>query len=256
MKLRLRRCGRIAALFAVVLMVPAFRGEACSCPAERSPGEAMRRASAVFEGTIVDQRAVLITVDDPTTAAIDYEVRLTRIWKGPSSQTVHLLRRCLCDPAFRVGTSYLIYAAGDRLRGLVVVACTPTKLAADAALDVVELGAPLAVFERTSTVLPPSMPYRRRVRAYVVAGLAVYASVFSEWRDALSSVEAAWLTAVMLQVCVGLVYLKRRRLKLGAALLGGAAAIALCAVIWSGQRLLDNEWFSPLLMWSIVENLR
>jgi hypothetical protein len=107
-ELRTRHSGRLTALFAVALMIPAVRGEACSCPGpDPPPSEARRLATAVFEGTIVDQRAVLINVYDMTYPAIDYEVTLTRVWKGTPGRTVHVLRRGPCDPAFRVGNAYL-----------------------------------------------------------------------------------------------------------------------------------------------------
>jgi hypothetical protein len=71
-ELGMRHRGRLTALFAVALMIPAVRGEACSCPgADPPPSEARSLATAVFEGTIVDQRAVLIKAFDMTTAAID-----------------------------------------------------------------------------------------------------------------------------------------------------------------------------------------
>jgi hypothetical protein len=56
-------------------------------------------------------------------------------------------------------------------------------------------------------------------------------------------------TKVMLQVCLGVACVRRRRSKAGALLLGAAVPTALFAIIWSGHRVLQNEWFSPLLMW-------
>lgn len=62
--------GRLTVLFAVALTIPAVRVEACSCPGpDPPPSEARRLATAVFEGTIVDQRAILINVYDMTTVA-------------------------------------------------------------------------------------------------------------------------------------------------------------------------------------------
>lgn len=93
------------------------------------------------------------------------------------------------------------------------------------------------------------MPVERRVRAYIVAGLAVYIWAFSEPRDALLSAPAAWALAVALQFCVGLGCIARRRRKPGALLLAGALVTAAFAVVWSGRRLLRNEWFSAFLSW-------
>ena len=236
---------------AIALMIPAVRGEACSCPPEPSPSEGRRSATAVIEARVVDQRAVFIIYDGiGIYPAIDYEVTVTRVWKGTHGRTVHVLRRGPCDPAFRIGTAYLIYAAADHGHRLVVWACTPTKPADDAARDVAELGVPIAVFDQTATPVPVSMPVRRRLRAYVLVGLAGYAWMLSERRDAFVSVEGAWLAAVVLQVCLGVICARRRRSRLGALLLGGAVPTALFAIIWSGQRALQNEWFSPFLMWS------
>ena len=205
----------------------------------------------MIEARVVDQRAVFIIYDGiGIYPAIDYEVTVTRVWKGTHGRTVHVLRRGPCDPAFRIGTAYLIYAAADHGHRLVVWACTPTKPADDAARDVAELGVPIAVFDQTATPVPVSMPVRRRLRAYVLVGLAGYAWMLSERRDALVSVEGAWLAAVILQVCLGVICARRRRSRLGALLLGGAVPTALFAIIWSGQRALQNEWFSPFLMWS------
>jgi hypothetical protein len=63
-------------------------------------------------------------------------------------------------------------------------------------------------------------------------------------------VEAAWVAAVALEVCLGVLFVRRRRSRAGVLLVGAAVPTALLAVIWSGQRVLQNEWFSPFLMWS------
>ena len=245
-----RRLVRIIAFSAIALLIPALPAQACSCPSERPPIEAIHGAAAVFEGTVVDQRAVRINIYDRTSAAIDYEVRVTRIWKGSPGQTVRILRPGPCDPAFRIGSAYLIYAAQDDRQRLLAVACARTRPIEDATIDITEHGAPVAVFERATSAVPASMPNRRRVRAVVVLGLAVYASMISEWRDALISVEAAWVAAVALEVCLGVLFVRRRRSRAGVLLVGAAVPTALLAVIRSGQRVLQNEWFSPFLMWS------
>ena len=243
---------RFIVVVALVTFAALFRADdtyACSCPAERSPTEALRGATAVFEGTVLDQRAVLADACGVLNAAIEYDIAVTRVWKGTIPRTVHVLRRCLCDPSFRVGQPYLLYTSGDHCGRLLAAACTPTKPADQAAQDVAELGRPVVTFVQAPVDVPESMPLRRRARASIVVGLGVYLSLFREWRDALRSFEAAWLAAVVLQLSVGAVYVMRHRLRRGSVALGGGVITALCAVAWSGERLLANEWLSAFLLW-------
>ena len=77
----------------------------------------------------------------------------------------------------------------------------------------------------------------------------MYSHILPEWRAALTSVEAIWLAAIAVELIAGFASVRRRRVRRGALLLSAVAPTALAAVLWSGNRLLQNEWLAPFLMW-------
>jgi hypothetical protein len=81
------RSVRFIAALVATLLLPAIPAQACSYGVERSALEALRAATAVFDGTIVDLRAVLTEVHGSTTAAIVYEVAVRRVHCAASPET-------------------------------------------------------------------------------------------------------------------------------------------------------------------------
>jgi hypothetical protein len=233
----------------IVLIVSQGTSEACSCPPEPAAAEALQMVDAVFEGTIVDQRAVLAGDQLCTGVGVEYDVIVRRAWKGVFERRVKLVRAGVCSPSFRVGSTALIYA--NRHHGeLTVCGCMPTKDAANAASDIAQFSSPLVTFEGRAIPVATSLPLSRRIRAYILAGISVYASYYAWWPD----IEPGWdillsSGAIILQALAALVFLVRRRVRLGACLFAGSAATTAITIFWLGHMLLRSDWYSPLLTW-------
>ena len=241
------------AVIVIALLMSAGSVEACSCPwVEETPTAARHRVAAVFEGMVVDQRAVFANVYALPIlfdAAIEYELRPVRVWKGSLDPNVHLLRASPCEGVLTVGKQYLIYAPDDGASRLFVGGCTPTKPIDEAEADIIELGAPLEVFQQTPIRVSPSMPFHRRLRAYLVVGSAAYASLTLSWPDALHPVAVLWLGAIAIELIPGLGWAFWQRPRHGKYLLAAVVPTALAAIFWAGEQALQNEWFSPFLTW-------
>jgi hypothetical protein len=126
----------LAGAAALLLPSPSL---ACKCAPPPPVPEALPQASAVFEG-IVTQLA-------PVAEEVEVSLRVTRTWKGVSTETVRVRTRkdtAACGVAFEVGRGYLVYAnqsaAADTAIPLEVLRCGRTRLAAEADEDFVELG--------------------------------------------------------------------------------------------------------------------
>jgi hypothetical protein len=240
-------------LIPILLMVSHGVGEACSCPPAPAPAEALTIADAVFQGTIVDQRAVLITGEPWCTGAgIEYEVIVKRAWKGVSERRVFLVRNNVCSPSFHVGGTALIYAA--RHKGeLIVMSCMPIKYDADIEADIAQFGSPPSVtFDGPATPVATSLPISRRIRAYVIAGIGSFANLYAWWPD----IDPAWdirllCGAIVVQIVAALVLLARRRWRRGAWVSASSAATIVVTIFWAGHKLLHvaGDWNAPLLTW-------
>jgi hypothetical protein len=136
-------------------------GEACSCPPEPTAAESLKIADAVFEGTIVDQRAYVSFEKNCTGPAIAYDVIVRRAWKGVFDRRVSLQRSSVCSPAFRVGETALIYA-GRHNDEIFVRGCLPTKRIDWAEADVAQLGTPIATFPGHAVPIATAPRPRRR----------------------------------------------------------------------------------------------
>src|SRR5262249_62069901 len=134
--------------------------EACSCPPEPTPTEAkaMRLVGAIFEGTIVNKRVVLARDEDVRYPAVEYEIAVSKVWKGSIGPKVRLFRPCVCDVYYQAGQTYLIYAASHDNR-LLTLGCITTKTSTEAVSDMIELGTPIAVFTPPATAGSVSRPF-------------------------------------------------------------------------------------------------
>jgi hypothetical protein len=236
-----------------MLMVSQGVGYACSCPPEPTPAEALTIADAVFQGTIVDQRAVLLKGDPVCRGpGIEYDVIVKRAWKGVSERRVSLLRTNVCSPSFHVGSTALIYAA--RHDGeLIVMGCMPTRYTSKVETDVAQFGAPpVFTFDGPATPVAASLPFSRRIRAHAVAGIWVFQSLYAWWPD----IEPSWdlrllCGAFAVQILAAVVLLASRRWWRGASVLASSAATAVITIFWVGHRLLniDGGWYDPFLTW-------
>jgi hypothetical protein len=237
------------AMALMALMTMRGAAEACSCPPEPSAAEALRIADAVFEGTIVDQRAVLVGDGICSGAGIEYDVMIKRSWKGVSERRITLVRESVCAPSFRVGSTELIYADWHQGK-LTACACLPTTLAANAAEDIAQLGAPLVTFEDRAIPVATSMPLSRRIRAYFITGISVYVSLYAWWPD----INPSWNillphAAILVQLLIAPVFLVRRRWRPVVWLGASTAATVILTIFWLGHTLLRSDWYEPLLTW-------
>jgi hypothetical protein len=240
-------------LIPIVMMLSQGVGEACSCPPERTPAEALAIADAVFQGTIVDQRAVLLK-GDPLCGGpgIKYDVIVKRAWKGVSEHRVSLLRPGVCSPSFQVGSTALIYAA--RHDGeLFAQSCLPTRYTSDVEADVAQFGSPpIFTFDGPVTPVATSLPVSRWIRAHAVAGIWVFQSLYAWWPDINPTWDLRLLCGgFVVQVLAVFVLLARRRWRRAAWGLASSAATAVVTIFWAGHTLLtiDGGWYEPFLTW-------
>lgn len=133
-----RSVGLSGLVGAAVLLLPS-PSLACKCAPPPPVAEALQQASAVFEAVVTQQA--------PAAEEVEVSLRVTRAWKGVSTETVRVRTRkdtAACGVAFEVGRSYLVYAnqstAPDTAIPLEVLRCGRTRLAAEADEDLVGLG--------------------------------------------------------------------------------------------------------------------
>jgi hypothetical protein len=224
-------------------------GEACKCPPEPTAAEALGIADAVFEGTIVDQRAYVSFAKDCTGPAIEYEVVVGRVWKGVFDRQVWLRRLSMCSPAYRVGETALIYAARHNDE-LFVTTCLPTKSVDEATADIAQLGAPIATFPGHAQPVAASLPVSRWIRAHVVGGIGVYAWIYAEWPLSSPSWDMVFLTAAtVLQALAAIGFLAFKRWRVGSRFLAGSTLTLVANIWWTGHVYLRSDWSTPFLMW-------
>ena len=118
---------------------------ACSCPTLPAPTDALTGSRAVFEGAVVEKRAVLAQYDGWYFPAEEVVFRVTRAWKGAAEQEVTLLEEFNnCASRFSGSESYLVYASAHwrQPARLSAIKCSRTKRIARAAADIAALGPP------------------------------------------------------------------------------------------------------------------
>ena len=91
---------------------------ACSCLAPPPPAEALAKSMGVFAGEVVSRRLLYDANaplwklrDDPSRFAIEYEFKVSAVWKGPSHETPFIVGGGgPCKSVFAEGERYLVYS--------------------------------------------------------------------------------------------------------------------------------------------------
>lgn len=102
------------AIAIIALLVGIPRLEACTCSGPGSPRVARDQAEAVFLGVATSSRD-LDVVDGGFPLARAFRFRVSRAWKGVSTETVEVGTSSFgtaCGYHFEVGEEYLVYAGG------------------------------------------------------------------------------------------------------------------------------------------------
>ena len=155
------------------------RAEACSCVAPPAPKVALQRSTAVFEGKVVALER------KPELHRLTARFEVSRVWKGELTTRAEVSTidvGSMCGYGFEVGSSYVVYAAGEAT-GLSTSACTRTKVSADAKDDLTALGA--------GTVPAPAPPEAAVVAVAPVTAVAAVVPVAPVAAVALASPVAA-----------------------------------------------------------------
>jgi hypothetical protein len=129
----------VLGLAGTALLLAPSRSFACKCAPPPAVPEALQQASAVFEGNV--------TQVAPAEEVLEVTLRVTRAWKGISTETVRVRTRkdtAACGVAFETGRSYVVYAnqsaAADSAIPLEVLRCGRTRLAEESDEDLAQLG--------------------------------------------------------------------------------------------------------------------
>ncbi len=143
MKKILSSLGLLILMVGMVSHIP--RARACSCIQPEPPAVAAEKSAAVFAGRVtdIDPPAVMTSTLDENKITFD----VSRTWKGVDRSPVYIYSSgssASCGYEFEVGKEYLVYAYENEGR-LSTGLCTRTALLADAAEDVVALGAGEAI---------------------------------------------------------------------------------------------------------------
>jgi hypothetical protein len=235
----------LLALTHVVVLLCCARAEACKCGAEPTPREALAAADAAFVGTIVDQRSYINVDSSYTGPAIEYDVIVQRAWKGIVQPRLSLRRLSRCSPAFSVGQTSLIFAGGEHGH-LAVWPCLPVKPVAKASEDLAQLGAASVTFAGPARPVATSLPLSRRLRAYVVTGIGVYAYTYTERQWISPTWDMILLsTASVVLVVAAAVSLLRRRWRAGAWFLAASILMLAVNVLWTGHVFMRSDWSEP-----------
>jgi hypothetical protein len=132
----------LAALALAILGLWSAPALACKCRLQ-TVDEAKQDAVAIFEGrvtAVVDEPKS----DDNMFPGKSVTIALVRTWRGFENQEAVTVRTAgsgaMCGYTFEVGSSYLVYMAGELDKPL-VTSCSRTRPLSDAAEDLAALGA-------------------------------------------------------------------------------------------------------------------
>ena len=137
-----KRIGPVLLLAPALLALPA-PAHACSC-AEQSIEDALRDASAVFEGRVIALQR--LPGEGEHLPSVVATLHVTRTWKGADRETV-LVRtpatEGTCGFRFRQDETFLVYAGGELDQngaGLTTTLCSRSKRIEDASAELAALG--------------------------------------------------------------------------------------------------------------------
>lgn len=150
--------GLIAGIVALVTPNPSF---ACKCAPPPGVPDALREATAVFEGRVTQQSAQDLE--------LEVTLNVVQAWKGVQTETIRVRTRAdsaACGVPFATGESYLVYAtqraAGNSGTALEVLRCGRTRAASEAAEDYARLGigvVPVSPREPAGSGAPAKKPH-------------------------------------------------------------------------------------------------
>lgn len=126
------------ATFLAVLLAAPSTSHACKCAPPPEVADALAQSTAVFEAQVTQLNA--------TESALEVSLRVTRAWKGVTTETIRVRTRkdsAACGVDFAMDQVWLVYAnqtTDDAAISLQVLRCGRSRLAAEAADDLQKLG--------------------------------------------------------------------------------------------------------------------
>jgi hypothetical protein len=230
---------------------------ACQCGRRPSPTEAMGRAVAVFDGTVIRRTPVLVPSQGVLTLVDEFEFVVHQTWLGPGD-THQVLRQGFsnCDSGFVVGKRYLVFTeVGIPNDPPTSSICLPTQPFATAAPALAELGPGFSLVSDTPVRAESTWQVNvRHVRASFLAGIAVLRESARRPREAIGEfgVCLAPLVLASAGVAVFCVHcLRRRRARLLLlSLLPLIALLALSFVLGGYLYMRTNGFF-----WRFIDYL-
>jgi len=247
----MKRLGLLLALAAF----GATSATACMCGRISTAAESLAQSPAVFEGVVIEKRAVFGSEEGWFYPVEEYTFAVTKSWKGVSSPYVVLRQGpSNCDERFSGGVAYLVYAAPDPDEPATFGAgkCWPTKQSAAAEADRAALGPPIASFALAR------QPWRRLpagyfVRLYWIAGLTAHVNVIRHPRVAAEWPAAGWVifgdAVVVLGLITAAAVVLRRSRRLAMVLMLSAVLCAVLSVTLSGAYFLRRSYFDSFRTW-------
>jgi hypothetical protein len=235
--------------------------EACTCAGTETLA-ARDASAAVFEGTVVDQRITLFSDGPFLLPAPAQDIVVRRVWKGVATSRVSVLylNGGMCSGSIPVGMTALFFLRQERGR-LEYALCSSNQPIAYAREAIATLGPPIATFDErppASISVPATLPFSRRLRAFVVVGAAYYfnASVPlfyrypPEFRPPLKWSHGLLLCALLLQFVAAIVFVWRRLPRRGVLLFATSALTFAALLLWTGHDLVTRQGIHDLLSWS------
>ena len=146
----------IAVALAMLLTIIPQKAHACSCVPPGSPAEEQVRSTAIFAGKVI--KTERLPADANSIAPMDITFDVTKVWKGPISQTL-VVRSVICSYEFETGAEYLVYAISYPYQGeeyLGVSLCRRTRPLVSAAEDLTVLGEGVTPIDQNPEL--PSQP--------------------------------------------------------------------------------------------------
>ena len=226
----------------------------CSCGQQPTALEALPRATAVFDGTVVSRTPFLAHVHGYLAVLDRTEFVVHQAWRGPNQEHFVVVGGFgNCDYLFRVGTRYLVFATPykNAALGLGATICLPTQVYQASSQASRDLGQGLAFAPFQSPGAESSFARARRaVRASFLYGVATSVTMFSghalldppwQWRALVAPVTA------FVSVVVSLFLVLRHRYRLLAVLSPALLLAVLVAATLQGYLVI--QLFPDLSLW-------
>jgi hypothetical protein len=237
------------------------RAEACTCMGAETLA-ARDASAAVFEGTVVDQRITLFSDGAFLLPAPEQDIVVRRVWKGVATNRVSVLylNRGMCSGSIPVGMTALFFLTQEQGR-LQYALCSSNQPIAYAGEAITTLGPPIATFDDrppASITVPATLPFSRRLRAFVVVGAAYYFNasvpVFHfypiEFHPPLKWSDGLLLCALVLQFVAAIVFVCRRLPRRGLLLFATSALTLGALLLWTGHDLVTRQGMHDMLYWN------